>query len=171
MLAPTIVSVIKTFSSSIFNTSDIFILSDITVISPLHISSRLMYMFLYGCCINNKPEPSAIRVFCPITTSIRLTLDSPAIIVAGEKLGVVKKEKPMVENDFFEIACGYGIFIIGSSQTGEMQVYAIYGSKQVEKIAGLGTSYKVEKFNEHTIKVICKYKEGAILTKYTFIGI
>ena len=97
--------------------------------------------------------------------------NSSVIKVAGEKLGVVKQEKPMVENDFFEIACGYGIFIIGSSQTGEMQVYAIYGSRQVEKIAGLGTSYKVEKLNEHTIKVICKYKEGTINTKYTFIGI
>ena len=96
---------------------------------------------------------------------------SRSYFVAGEKLGVVKKEKPMVENDFFEIACGYGIFIIGSSQTGEMQVYAIYGSRQVEKIAGIGTSYKVEKLDEHTIKVTCKYKEGTIHTKYTLIGI
>lgn len=91
--------------------------------------------------------------------------------MAGEKLGFIKKEKPMVENDFFEIACGYGIFIIGSGKTGEMQVYAIYGSRQVEKIAGIGTSYKVEKLNEHTIKVTCKYKEGTIHTKYTLIGI
>ena len=91
-------------------------------------------------------------------------------IVAGGKLGVVKKEKPMVENDYFEIACGYGIFIIGSSETGEMQVYAIYGGREVEKIGGIGNTYKVEKPNEQTIKVTCKHK-GAILTRYTFIGI
>ena len=119
------------------------------------------------------PVHENLKNFAGLDAQNALGLMTPERLaaVAGEKLGVVKQEKPMVENDFFEIACGYGIFIIGSSQTGEMQVYAIYGSRQVEKIAGLGTSYKVEKLNEHTIKVICKYKEGTINTKYTFIGI
>ena len=119
------------------------------------------------------PVQENLKNFAGLDAQNALGLMTPERLaaVAGEKLGVVKQEKPMVENDFFEIACGYGIFIIGSSQTGEMQVYAIYGSRQVEKIAGLGTSYKVEKLNEHTIKVICKYKEGTINTKYTFIGI
>ncbi len=71
---------------------------------------------------------SSVNGACP------LNLNPPAIIVAGGKLGVVKKEKPMVENDYFEIACGYGIFIIGSSETGEMQVYAIYGGYIIPKV-------------------------------------
>ena len=126
-----------------------------------------------SAALASAPVQENLKNFAGLDAQNALGLMTPERLaaVAGGKLGVVKKEKPMVENDYFEIACGYGIFIIGSSETGEMQVYAIYGSKQVEKIAGLGTSYKVEKFNEHTIKVICKYKEGAILTKYTFIGI
>lgn len=72
-------------------------------------------------------------------------------------------------NESIELKVGYGLLLVSTGSTGEMQCCIVYGSNMVQKLGGSGNSFKIEKPYEFITRITNISSTPKTLS-YTYIG-
>ena len=78
-----------------------------------------------------------------------------ALFVGAGELSCLLSAKHVVlqTDESIELKVGYGLLLVSTGSTGEMQCCIVYGSNMVQKIGGSGNSFKIEKPSEFITRI------------------
>ena len=75
-------------------------------------------------------------------------------MMAGELSCLLNAKNVVLQiNKSIELKVGYGLLLVSTGSTGEMQCCIVYGSNMVQKLGGSGNSFKIEKPSEFITRI------------------